>query len=151
MPSYDATTKHLVESAPLDWVALAGFPEVKSAHMVDTDLSTVTAVADKVILVDESPTWMIHIEFQSSYDSVMGLRLCRYNVLLVEYQHRIPVLSVLVLLSPDADGSGISGVLRRCCRMKRVMMNFGIRSFGCGNFPWKACLQAGWEHCLSHR
>lgn len=112
MPRYDATTKHLVERDPLGWVALAGFPRVQSAVMVDTDLSTVTALADKVIRIQEPEPWLIHIEFQASFDPGMGLRLCRYNAML-EYEHNTPVLSVLVLLSPDADGSGMSGMLRR--------------------------------------
>lgn len=113
MAKFDATTKHLVEVAPLDWVTLIGFPDVKSARVVDADLSTITAQADKVILVEESAPWMIHIKFQAAYDPNIGLRQCRYNVL-IEYHHKIPVLSVLVLLSPDADGPAINGALRRC-------------------------------------
>lgn len=112
MPRYDATTKHLVESAPLDWVALAGFPHVRAATTLDADVSTVTAQADKVILVEEEPPWIIHIEFQSTRDKYMGLRLCRYNVLL-EYRHQFPVLSVLVLLSANADQRDVNGTLRR--------------------------------------
>ena len=113
MARYDATTKHLVEMAPLDWVALAGFPEATSARMVDADVSTVTAQADKVIFVEDPDPWLLHIEFQSSYDRLIGLRKCRYSVL-IEYHHELPVLSVLVLLSQDADGSTVNGVLRRC-------------------------------------
>ena len=33
---------------------------------------------------------------------------------LVEYGHRLPVLSVLLLLAPDAGGSAINGILQRC-------------------------------------
>lgn len=112
MARYDATTKHLVESAPLDWVALAGFANVQTATVIDADVSTVTAQADKVILIQDDAPWMIHIEFQSSYEKGIGLRQCRYNVLL-EYRHQHPVLSVLVLLNSDADGPGITGKLRR--------------------------------------
>lgn len=113
MPRYDATTKHLVETAPLDWVALVGFSDARAARMVDADLSTITAQADKVIRVEGPPPWLIHIEFQAAYDATIGLRQCRYNVLL-EYRHDLPVMSVLVLLSPDADGSAANGALRRC-------------------------------------
>jgi hypothetical protein len=112
MPRYDSTTKNLVQTAPLDWVILAGFPNAKSARIIDTDVSTITAQADKVILVDELLPWIVHIEFQAAYDPKIGLRQCRYNVLL-EYRHAIPVISVLVLLSLDADGSSMSGTLRR--------------------------------------
>jgi hypothetical protein len=113
MALYDTTTKHLVETGPLDWVALVGFPDAQSARVVDADVSTVTAQADKIILVEEPKPWLLHIEFQAAYDSTISLRKCRYNVL-VEYRHELPVLSVLVLLSPDADGSAINGILRRC-------------------------------------
>lgn len=76
MPRYDATTKHLVEAAPLDWVALAGFPNATAARMVDTDVSTVTAQADKIILVEDAQPWLLHIEFQAAYDPRIGLRHC---------------------------------------------------------------------------
>ena len=41
----------------------------------------------------------------------MPLRLQRYNVL-VNYRHRLPVLSIALLLCPDADGQAMTGLLQ---------------------------------------
>lgn len=142
MPRYDATTKHLVETAPLDWVALVGFPDARAARMVDADLSTITAQADKVIRVEGPPPWLIHIEFQAAYDAMIGLRQCRYSVLL-EYRHDIPVMSVLVLLSPDADGSAISGSLRRCLPDGTCYDEFRYQIIRVWDLPVESVLSGG--------
>ncbi len=47
---FDAATKYLVESMPADWLALAGVTGVE-VEVIDAELSTVTAAADKAILV----------------------------------------------------------------------------------------------------
>jgi hypothetical protein len=43
-----------------------------------------------VLLVVELEPWLVHLEFQTSYDPDLPLRLQRYNTL-VSYQHRLPV------------------------------------------------------------
>lgn len=113
MPAnYDATTKYLVETAPRDWLALCGHGVRSPVKVVDADLSTITTMADKVVRVEEPEPWMAHFEFQSSYDSGIGLRLLRYNVL-IEYRHQLPVQSILILLKPESDGPAANGITRR--------------------------------------
>lgn len=109
---YDATTKHLIELAPQDWLALCGHDVRAPVRMVDSDLSTITTIADKVVRVEQSAPWIAHFEFQASYDRDIGLRLLRYNVL-IEYRHQLPVQSILILLKPESDGPAASGVTRR--------------------------------------
>ncbi len=104
---FDVTMKHMLEADPSAWLALAGLPP-GPARLVDADLSTVTAEADKVVLVEASDPYVAHIEFQSSYDPAIGRRLLRYNALL-DYRHNLPVESVLVLLREGADGPAASG------------------------------------------
>ncbi len=113
MPApYDATTKHLIEMAPEDWLALCGHDVQSRVQVVDADLSTITTMADKVVKVDQPDPWMAHFEFQASYDGGIGLRLLRYNVL-IEYRHQLPVQSILILLKPESDGAAAGGVTRR--------------------------------------
>ena len=109
---YDASTKYLLEYDPLSWVRYVGLRNETHATVIDADLSTVTADADKVILIGATRPWLLHLELQSSYEVDLPLRVGRYNVLL-EYRHRLPVWSVVILLRPDADGPVMTGRLRR--------------------------------------
>jgi hypothetical protein len=107
---FDATTKHLLEAEPADWLAFLGLPTGTGAHVIDADLATVTADADRVVSVGGPAPYLAHIEFQASYDAEMPLRLLRYNVLL-RYRHGLPVQSAVVLLRRQADGPGLTGLL----------------------------------------
>jgi predicted transposase YdaD len=104
---FDAATKRLVESHPKAWLAYLGLPG-RAAVPVETDLTTVTAEADRVLHVEAEPSYLAHIEFQSTYDAEMDERMLRYNVLL-HHRHRLPIVSVLVLLRPEAAGPRTSG------------------------------------------
>src|SRR6266404_1260129 len=108
---YDVTTKVLVESHPQDWLAYLGLP-YQAVEVIDADVSTVTASADKVLRVREPAPSLAHIEFQSSRDRELPDRKLLYSVLL-ERRHRVTVRSVVVLLRPEADGPEVSGLIER--------------------------------------
>ncbi len=108
---YDATTKYLVETYPDDWISFLGLTTSGTVSVIDADLSTVTAEVDKALRVEEPEPLVVHLEFQSSYDPTMGRRLHRYNAML-HYDQEVPVVSVLVLLRPSADGPAIDGTYR---------------------------------------
>lgn len=82
---FDSATKRLVEAEPGEWLAFAGLPS-GPVRVIDADVSTITAEADKVLRVSTVPPFLAHIEFQAGYDPEMGRRLLRYNVLL-HYRH----------------------------------------------------------------
>lgn len=108
---YDATSKDLVEADPAGWVAYLGHPVAPAAvRLVDADVSTVTADADKVIRVDDPAPWLLHLEIQANRDVDLARRLLRYNALLA-HRHDLPVASVAVLLCPDANVPGLTGAL----------------------------------------
>lgn len=106
--TYDATTKYLVETYPKDWLVFLRLPTTGTVTVIDADLSTVTAEVDKVLRLEEPEPLVVHLEFQSSYDPTMGRRIYRYNGML-HHEEDVPVLSVVVLLRPSADGPAISG------------------------------------------
>jgi hypothetical protein len=60
---FDAATKDLIGWRPADYLALAGLPvpaDPAGVVMLDTELSTTTAAADKIIRVEGvagGPTW----------------------------------------------------------------------------------------------
>ncbi|HEX5102982.1 MAG TPA: DUF4351 domain-containing protein [Pirellulaceae bacterium] len=108
---FDATTRHLLEVDPRAWLEYVGVPTTAPIEIINSDLSTITTEADKVIRIADADPWLVHLELQSTYEQPLALRLARYNLLL-EYRHRMPVLSVAVLLRQEADGRGLAGLLQ---------------------------------------
>jgi predicted transposase YdaD len=105
---FDATVKDLLEAYPADWPECFGLPRPTSVEVVDADLSTVTPEADKVLRINGSVSSLFHLEWQTTYDPELSLRVLRCNVLL-RHRHGLPVYSAVVLLRPEADGPGMSG------------------------------------------
>ncbi len=109
---YDSTTKFLVEGFPRDWLEFAGLGPIGRVDVIDANLSTITAEADKVLRVAEPEPWLAHVELQTSHEGHLPRRLLRYNTLLDD-RHDLPTRSIVVLLRPEADGANLSGVYRR--------------------------------------
>src|SRR2546430_1028632 len=107
---FDATTKHLVEMEPGDWIEYAGLPRAP-VDVIDADLATVSSEADKVLRVRETEPWLLHLEFQSSYERDLGDRVLQYSVLLYR-RHHLRVTSIIVLLRPEADGPAMTGAVQ---------------------------------------
>ncbi len=107
---FDATLKDLAESYPSDWLTQLELPATGPLALVDADVSTVTAQADKVLRVGGPNPWLLHLELQASRDPELPRRLLRYNVLLYG-RHGLPVHSAVVLLRPEADDPGLTGIV----------------------------------------
>ena len=69
---FDATLKDLVEQYPRDWMTLLGIPRARPVEVIDADLSTVTALADKVLRVGGHRPSLLHLELQSGRDPRCG-------------------------------------------------------------------------------
>jgi predicted transposase YdaD len=92
-------------------------------EVIGADLSAVTSEADKVLRVAASAPWLAHVESQAGYDPRMPQRLLRYNALLDE-RHDCPVMSVLMLLRPEADGPALTGSLHRTLSVAPDYLDF---------------------------
>jgi predicted transposase YdaD len=106
---FDAVSKELLQLDPAGWAAFLGV--VRPADRVvlrDSELSTVTAAADKVLVIEDDPPWIIDVEFQSSREPSVPRQLLKYNALLHD-RHKLPVASVLVVLTREADSPVYSG------------------------------------------
>ena len=79
---YDASTKYLVQTRLADWLPLCGRTTTAELQVVDADLATVTAAADRVLRVCEDPPWLLHVELQASRDPDLLPNLPAYNILL---------------------------------------------------------------------
>lgn len=111
--SYDPTLKALVEMFPADWLPLLGLPR-KRVTVEDTDLATlVSGAVDRVLRVHANPEYLLHFDFQAGHDSsILPRRLRLYNGVL-DYRHDRLVLSVAVLLRPEADSPQLTGSFAR--------------------------------------
>jgi predicted transposase YdaD len=108
---FDASTKHLLETRPADWLEYLGLPRAP-VEVTDADLSTVTAAADKVLRVIGPSPWLAHVELQAGPDPELEARVLEYNVLL-DRRHQLPVRSIVVLLRPSANRPQLTGRVER--------------------------------------
>jgi hypothetical protein len=107
---YDATAKDLLELDPAAWARFVGAAAPAGVELIDSELSTITAAADKVVRVLGDAPWLLDIEFQSWRDPNAPRQLLKYNALLHE-KHKCPVASVLVVLTEDACPPAYTGAL----------------------------------------
>lgn len=129
---YDAGTKFLIEHYLADWLALSERRSSSPTAIIDADLSTVTAAADKVLRVDDPQPWLLHLELQASRDEGFVERVQWYNGLL-EYRHKLNVHS------QEADAPELSGLWQRGFSNSRLTGFSAIRWFAYGNCRWRRC------------
>ena len=109
---FDVSGKLLLEMDPAAFALLAGIliPAGVEVTVIDADLSDVTAAADKLIRVGTGAgAFLIHIEFQSTWDGHFAERALLYAAL-ARYRHHLPVRTVVILYRPEA-APGITGRL----------------------------------------
>jgi hypothetical protein len=108
---YDATPKALVEMNPWPWLA-------EVAHLIpdgplevqDSDLSTVTASVDRVVIVRGRRPWLVPFEFLSGPEPRLLPRLARDHGLLYN-RYELPVESVVIVLHRRANRRDLTGLL----------------------------------------
>lgn len=122
MARFDATVKDLVEISPIDWPVLAGLSP-GGATLIDADISTVTAVADKVIRLRGNPDSLFHMEVQAGPDASVPRRVHLYNTLFHD-RHELEVQSVVVLLRREANLKSLTGVYERRFPGKEPYLRF---------------------------
>jgi hypothetical protein len=110
MAELDDTIKDVLRSRPALWLALLHQPPAPT-QWLDTDLATVSAITDKVLLVHAATgPWILHQEFMTYHQLHLAARLRRDHALLV-HQRGLPVTTVVVLLRPSANIPGLDGRL----------------------------------------
>lgn len=109
---YDASTKFLFEKHLQDWLPLSSRQSNGMVEVVDTDVSTVTAVADKVLFVHDPTPWILHVELQASWEEDLDRRLQHYNGLL-DYRYGVLVHTMVILLRRHADSPRLTGTYLR--------------------------------------
>lgn len=138
---FDVTLKDLLETHPADCLRLAGIVTDAPITVIDADLATVSAEADKVFRIEEPQPWLMHFEPQASYDAGLPERMLRYNVLL-HGRHQLPVRSVALLLRPKADGPEMTGAVRHRLGDERYL-KFAYRILRIWEMPVETVLAGG--------
>jgi predicted transposase YdaD len=111
---FDATMRKLFELEPAAWLEFLGIPvpDPDQVQVIDSNVSTVTAEADKVVRIGGPEPVIVHAEFLSGRDLAQPERAHWYNTL-VGGHHRVPVWTVVVLLRPAADGPELTGTYEK--------------------------------------
>ena len=78
--------------------------------MINADLSTIAAEADKLFRIADPSPHLVHSEFETSYKTELPRKGLRYSVL-ARVRHGLPVQTIFVLLRPEADGPAFTGSL----------------------------------------
>jgi hypothetical protein len=140
---FDASPKALLQYGLEDWPAFVGVP-AQSVEIIDADISTVTAAADKVLLLHGKDGKRIqHYDFQSGPDATVPCRTHHYNSLL-EMRHKLPVESIVVLLAPKANLRVINGsYARKLPGEVQLYLYFRYRVLRVWEVPVETILRAG--------
>lgn len=138
---FDATIKQLVLTYPEHWCRYLGLDFNGPVSVKNAELSTVTTEADSALLIEEPNPWLVQTEFQASRDLTLPQRLQRYNVLL-SYRQGLPVQSAVILLRPEADEPGLTGVLEQFLPSGDLIHVFHYRVVRVWEKPVEEVLQA---------
>ncbi|QEH36074.1 hypothetical protein OJF2_46340 [Aquisphaera giovannonii] len=138
---FDAILREIFGEAPGPLLEVLLRRPVGPARVQSAELSTVTAEADSVIRVDEPEPWLAHVEFQTSYDPALPLRMLRYNVL-AHYRHRLPVRSIALLLCKEANGPAMTGIYRPAPLGDDASLEFRYNTIRLWEWPAESLLSA---------
>jgi predicted transposase YdaD len=104
--------KELVWDDPPALLERIGIPYAGTVDVIDSDITTLSASADKVIRVPEPEPYLVDIELQSYHDSDL-VRTLWYRQVALDYRHNLTVLTVLVLLRWEANSPRLDGTYER--------------------------------------
>ena len=109
---FDVATKELVWHDPVAWLERFGIACANAVDVIDSDITTLTATADKVIRVAEPEPYLVDIELQSYHDADL-VRTLWFRQVALDYRHRLTVLTVVVLLRKEANSPHLTGAYER--------------------------------------
>lgn len=109
---FDVAAKELIWEDPEGWLDHLGIGPRRSIEVIEAEITTLTASADKVVRVDGPPPYLVNIELQASHDPDLVPTLW-YRQAALDHRHRLPVLTVLVLLRKEANSPSLTGEFER--------------------------------------
>jgi hypothetical protein len=140
---FDPTLKTLAELSPSDWLPLAKRRR-RRVTIMDSDIGTIVSGAtDKLFRVHDVPEYLLHLDFEAGhFSSILPLRLRLYNSVF-EYRHDRIVVSVPVLLCPEADSPQWDGLLQRGLPNEQPISTLRYQPIRVWQLPAKQLLSGG--------
>ena len=142
MGTIDVSLKHTLAAFPQDWAEFLGVPKGASVRIVDSDVSSVATVADKVIEVDRPSPFVLHVEPQAYYDRDLDVRMFEANARLSK-RHRRPVHTTVVLLHRQAWGKSNNGRFQAVSPLGDCRVDFRYEVIKVWELPPDKLLTAG--------
>ena len=141
---FDATTRELIDLGPPEWLDFLGipFPDPNQVEVIDSNVSTVTAEADKVVRIGGPEPRIVHVEILAGRDLTLPERAHWYNTLL-RRRHRVPIWTAVVLLRPAADGPDLTGTYEESFPGKGRSLWFAHDVIRVWQLPPESLLTAG--------
>lgn len=106
---YDVATKELVWDEPSCLMERLRIDPTWPVEVIESGITTLTAAADKVLRVRGPSPFLVNIEFQAGHVTDL-IRTLWFRQVALDYQHDLPVLTVLSLLSKEANSPSLNGV-----------------------------------------
>ena len=105
---FDVSAKELVWDDPVAWLDWLRIGPAGPVEVIDSDITALSAAADKVIRVGGTEPYLVNVELQASHQSDLAETLWFRQAALF-HRHRLPVLTVLVLLRRGGKLAEING------------------------------------------
>ena len=109
---FDVSAKELVWDDPAAWLERFASGPRGPVAVIDSDITTLTAAADKVLKVGGPEPYLVDLEPHSYHDTRLT-RTLWFRQVALDYRHDLPVLTVLVLLCQAANSPGLTGSSER--------------------------------------
>ena len=109
---FDVSAKELVWDDPAAWLERFAIGPRGPVEIIDSDITALTASADKVLKVGGLNPYLVDLEPHSYHDTSLT-RTLWFRQVALDYRHDLPVLTVLVLLCKEANSPGLSGTYER--------------------------------------
>ena len=106
---FDISTKELIWDDPATWLERLGIGPPGPIDVIDSDITALTAAADKVIRIGGPKSYLVNVELQSSHQTDLAETIWFRQAALF-HRHRLPVLTVLVLLRREANSPSLTGL-----------------------------------------
>jgi hypothetical protein len=108
----DVSTKELVWDDPAGWLERYAIEPCGPVEVIDSDITTLTASADKVLRVGGPEPYLVDLEPHSYHDTSLT-RTLWFRQVALDYRHDLPVLTVLILLCKEANSPSLTGSYER--------------------------------------
>ncbi len=105
---FDISAKELIWDGPAEWLDRLAIGPPGPVEVIDSDITALTAAADKVLRVGGPEPYLVHFELQSSHQTDLAETIWFRQAALF-HRHRLPVLAVLVLLRREANSPSLTG------------------------------------------